>query len=267
MRLLQFRIGVGDQRPRFAQAKAELAEHPLALAHAQLNPAVSLDPDLKGLPVPQGSDQADFPRRVAEHGLHLLKLRLVQTLGPTAARPFDQPGQASLFKIMNPVLHRAWGVPQQSSCLRTGHALSDQKHPVKAVIVARFLRTANLVLKSENHGSRVGDRKWFHVHHQTTIFNDAQLLMTLCMESTLRSHGVHTSSILHEESRNGRFAYVKSANRSEVSNSAASHRFRPQLLLERFKANQTGVFSASHPVVVRGVGIIVDPAVARSSAQ
>jgi hypothetical protein len=32
------------------------------------------------------------------------------------------------------------------------------------VIVARFFRTTNLVLKSQNHGSGIGDGKWFHAH-------------------------------------------------------------------------------------------------------
>jgi hypothetical protein len=30
------------------------------------------------------------------------------------------------------------------------------------VIVARVFRTTNLVLKSQNHGSGIGDGKWFH---------------------------------------------------------------------------------------------------------
>jgi hypothetical protein len=30
------------------------------------------------------------------------------------------------------------------------------------VIVARFLRTANLILKSKNQGSCIGDGNWFH---------------------------------------------------------------------------------------------------------
>jgi hypothetical protein len=30
------------------------------------------------------------------------------------------------------------------------------------VIVARFFRTTNLVLESQNHGGRIGDGKWFH---------------------------------------------------------------------------------------------------------
>jgi hypothetical protein len=33
---------------------------------------------------------------------------------------------------------------------------------VKAVVVARFFRTTNLILKSQNHSSSIGDGKWFH---------------------------------------------------------------------------------------------------------
>jgi len=157
MRLLYFRIRVGDQRARFAQAKAELSKHSLALAHAQPSPAVPLNPSLEGLPVPQGSGQADLARRAANRRLHLLNLRLAQTLGASRPGSFYQTGQTSLFKMSNPVLDRPRGVSQQCGRLRTGHALGNQQHPVKAMIVPRFLRTTNLVLKSENHGSGIGD--------------------------------------------------------------------------------------------------------------
>ncbi len=164
MRLLQFGIGVGDQRARFAQAEAELSKHPLALTHAQLDPVAPRDPNPKGLPVPQRSAQADLARRASQHGLHLWELRLAQTLGSSGSRPFHQPGQTARFKMSNPILDRPWGVPQKSADLRAGHPLSHQQHPVKTMIVARFFRTTNLILKSQNHGSSIGDGKWFHAY-------------------------------------------------------------------------------------------------------
>jgi hypothetical protein len=44
----------------------------------------------------------------------------------------------------------------------TGHTLGYQKHSMETMIVARFFRTANLILQSENDGGRVGNGKWFH---------------------------------------------------------------------------------------------------------
>jgi len=162
MRLLQFQIGVANQRARFAQPKAKLSNHPLALAHTQMNAVALPDPNPEGLPVPQGPRQPNLALRAVQHCLHLLELRFAQALGPSGSRPFHQPGQTPFFKMSNPILHRPWGIPQESTHLRAAHPLSHQQHPVKTVIVARFLRTTNLISKSKNHGSRIGDGKWFH---------------------------------------------------------------------------------------------------------
>ena len=51
MRLLPFRIGVGDPGPWLAQPKAPLAEQALALTHAQSNAVLLLDPDRQRLAI------------------------------------------------------------------------------------------------------------------------------------------------------------------------------------------------------------------------
>jgi len=162
MRLLQFGIGGGEQRARFAPAETELAKHALALAHAQANLAPPRDPNAEGFPIPPRPAQADRSRGAAQHRLRLLPLGRAQTLGTSGSRPFHAPGQTAVFKMANPILHRPWGVPEKLTDFRAGHTLRDEQHSVKAVIVARFLRTTNLILKSQNHGSSIGDRKWFH---------------------------------------------------------------------------------------------------------
>jgi len=162
MRLLQHGISMGNQRARLAQAEAELAKHPLALTHAQANPIAPCEPNLERLSVPQRSAQADLARRTSQHRLHLRPLCLAQALGPSGSRPFHQSGQTALFKMSNPVFDRPWGISQKLADLRAGQPLSDQQHAVKAVIVTRFFRTTNLVLKSQNHGSGIGDSQWFH---------------------------------------------------------------------------------------------------------
>ena len=91
MRLLPFRISMGDQGARFAQPKAALPEQPLALTPTQANLAVSLDPGTQGFPVPQCPRQADFARCAAQHRIYLLQLRLVQTSGPSGPLPPSVP--------------------------------------------------------------------------------------------------------------------------------------------------------------------------------
>ncbi len=56
MRLLQLRICIGSQRPRFAQTEAKLAKHRLALTHPQPHPIASCVPDLLDLGGPLVGD-------------------------------------------------------------------------------------------------------------------------------------------------------------------------------------------------------------------
>ncbi len=162
MRLLPHGIGVGNQRARLAQAEAALPKPPLALTHAQANLKAPCEPDLERFPIPQRSAQADVARSASQHRLHLQQLCLAQTPGPSGSCPFHQSGQTALFKMSNPVFNRPRGVSQKLADLRAGQPLSDQQHAVKAVIVARFFRTTNLILKSQNHSGGIGDGKWFH---------------------------------------------------------------------------------------------------------
>ena len=72
-----------------------------------------------------------------------------------------QTGQSSLIEAVKPILHRTRRVAQQSSHLRTRHALRDQQDTVQPVIVARLLRPLNLLLQNQN-GSGVRYHEWSH---------------------------------------------------------------------------------------------------------
>jgi hypothetical protein len=64
--------------------------------------------------------------------------------------------------MAHPVFDGPWGITQQSTNFWAGHPLGDQQHTVKAVIVPRFLRPANLILQPQNHRIGIGNVKWFH---------------------------------------------------------------------------------------------------------
>jgi hypothetical protein len=162
MRLLPFRISMGNQGARLAQPKAPLAEQTLTLTHPQANLEAPLDPGTQRLPVPQRAAQADIVWGLAEHPIHLLQLRLAQTSGAAGALPFGQPGQPLFLETSNPIFHRPRSITQQLTDLRTGHALGHQQHPVEPVIIARFFRTANLVLQPENDRFGIGNLEWSH---------------------------------------------------------------------------------------------------------
>jgi len=53
MLLLPYRIGSGQYRPGFAQPELPLAEHTLALAHAQLDAISFGNPSREGLAIPK----------------------------------------------------------------------------------------------------------------------------------------------------------------------------------------------------------------------
>ena len=170
MRLLLFRIGVGDQRARFAQPEALLPKQPLALTHAQAHLKAPLDPGTQSFPIPQRAAQADVARGTAPHLIHRWQSRVIQPAGAPGTFSFHQSGQASFFKAPNPILHRAGRIPQQSARLRAGQALGDQQHPVEPMIIAGFFRTTNLVLKSQNDSCCLGNSEWSHALMKPQFF-------------------------------------------------------------------------------------------------
>ena len=164
MRLLPFQIRMGNQRAGLAQPKAPLPEQTLALTHPQVDLEALLDPGAQRFPVPQCAGQAQVARSLAQSSVHLPQLGLAQTPRTPRAWPLGQPGQTLCFKPPDPVLHRARGVPEQAADFWTGCALGHQQHPMEPVIVARFFRTANLVLQSQDHSLGIGDLKWSHTY-------------------------------------------------------------------------------------------------------
>ena len=162
MRLLALRIGMGDHGARFAQPKAPLPEQALTLTYPQADLEVLLDPGTQPFPIPQSAGQAEVARGLAKHPVHLLQLGLAQTSGTPGTLPFDQPSQTSFLKTSNPVFHRSRSISQQPTDLRTGHALGHQQHSVEPVVIARFFRTANLVLESENDCFGISNLEWSH---------------------------------------------------------------------------------------------------------
>ena len=162
MRLLPFRIGMGNLGAGFAQPKTPLPEQALTLTHRQMNLEVLLDPGTQRFPIPQRAGQAQVAWGLAQRLVHFLQLRLAQTSGTPGALSFGQPRQTSFLKTSDPIFHRARGVSEQPADLRTGHALSHKQHPMEPVIIARFFRTANLVLQSQNDGIGISNSQWSH---------------------------------------------------------------------------------------------------------
>jgi hypothetical protein len=116
----------------------------------------------------------DIPRRATQHRIELPQLRPVQTLGAADAFPLHQSGEPSGLEASHPIFRGSWSIPQKPRDLGTGHPLGDQQHTMQSVIIARFLRTANLILQSQYDARGISDLQWFHVPmkpHLTLIRN------------------------------------------------------------------------------------------------
>jgi len=162
MGFLQLGIGLRQRRSRFTQAEAELTEHTLTLANPYGDAVFLLNPSAQCFSIPDVSAQARLSRRAAQNSIHRFHLFFRQASGSSRSFSLQQSRQTVAFKTADPILHRPWRIPEQARHLRAGHALCDQKQPMKTMIISRFFRAANLVLESEYDRGRVGNLEWFH---------------------------------------------------------------------------------------------------------
>ncbi len=125
----------------------------------EIHPELLLKVSGEGLTVPlAGLAQTGLGRGVSEHVLNSRHLRVIQASRSSLTRAFGQSGEPLGFEPLHPVLHGARGVAQNSSRMWAGHALGDQQYAMQAVVVARLLRSAYLVLKGQDHVVTVRDR-------------------------------------------------------------------------------------------------------------
>jgi len=151
MRLLPFRVGLGNLGTRLASPKAQLPEQALALPYPQVILVPLRNPSRQGVAIPQISAQSQIAGHSAKGATDLSELLLVQAPGTAHPFPFLQAGQTLGLKTPDPILDRSWSIPQQPRHFRTRHALGYQKHSMQSMVISRFLRAPNLILQSENH--------------------------------------------------------------------------------------------------------------------
>jgi hypothetical protein len=104
---------------------------------------------------------------------------------------------------------------------------------METMIVARFFRTADLILQTENDGGRVGNGKWFHSSMKPQLPRYAQLLMSLCLATdrpawsllNLRSAIIAAQGALVVKSRQGYKGYVIEARSCELKDGGFSAEF------------------------------------------
>ncbi len=170
MRLLPFQIGMGNQGAGFSQTKAPLPEQALTLAHRQMDLEALRNPGAQCFPIPQRAGQAQVARGLAQRPVHFLELHIAQTSRAPRALPLGQPRQTFCLKASHPVLHGARSVSEQAADLWTGRSLCHQQYPMEPVIIARFFRTANLVLQPQNHSPGISNLQRSHPYMKPQVF-------------------------------------------------------------------------------------------------
>src|SRR3954451_14816448 len=86
---------------------------------------------------------------------------------------------------MNPVLHRAWRIPEKMRHLGACQTLGDEQDPMEAVPIPGFLGSTDLILQPEDEFLRVSNNKRLHATRKTHGTHHAQFFMSLCLTSEI----------------------------------------------------------------------------------
>lgn len=158
MGALLFWIRMGDLRPRFAQSEAQAAEEALALTDTQGNRELPMHESRQRFPVPKIGRDPHLLRRPAQNAPDQIQLLSRQTGRATRAHLLLQAGQPVAVEGSNPTFTGARSIAQDQSSLSATHALGHKKDRMQAVLVTRFIGTADLVLQGQYRQSRIGNQ-------------------------------------------------------------------------------------------------------------
>lgn len=171
---LMFWIGLSQHGPGLAAPETKLPEQPLALTNTQRDSEALAGKCRKRLAIPQRTRKTNVPRFLAQHGANRINLRRRQAARPPRALALHQTRKTPALEPVDPILHRARRISQQSRCLWALHPLGHQEHSMQPMVVARFLGPPNLILQSEHDSRSIGNAQWFHTPktpHLTSMRN------------------------------------------------------------------------------------------------
>jgi len=136
-------VGVVEFGAWFPKPEPQLPEEALALTYPEIDLELLLEEGGEGLPVPEGSREADLVGSAAQGHLHRLHLGLGETAGTTGTVALGEAGKALLVEAVDPVLHHSRGVAEQPAHFRGGQSLSHEEKSVEAMVVARLIGAAD----------------------------------------------------------------------------------------------------------------------------
>ena len=149
--LLQFRVGLGNDRPWFAAAKPQLTEQTLTLSDTQGYPESFGQMVAEQLAVPKVLEVSEFTRGLAKVLGNTLACDRVHPVRPTRARALLQSCKPATFKSLHPKLNCPTAVPEESGHFGAIESRANQQDSMKPMVIARLSRAENLVLYGKSH--------------------------------------------------------------------------------------------------------------------
>src|SRR3989344_322881 len=145
------RVRLGDLRTGLAQPKPHLVEHPLALAHPQRNAITAFHVFAQKLAVPQVLRMTKFTGASAQVPREPLPSPRLQRAWPPRPLSLAQSVESVFLETADPTLDRAGVFAEQSGDLPATLPRGHQQYAVQSVVVARFVRAFDLLLKGNPH--------------------------------------------------------------------------------------------------------------------
>jgi hypothetical protein len=121
-------------------------KQPLALTLAYLYTVALVQMMTEKLAIPKVLRIAKIKRRLAKINANCFTHTLIYNCRTAGPRCILKPSKTALLKTSNPILDAATALTEKFRDCRAAQSTADQKNPVQAMIVARFLRSLNFVL-------------------------------------------------------------------------------------------------------------------------
>jgi hypothetical protein len=153
---------LGNQRPRFTPPEPHTAEKSLALPGAQAHLVLLAQMMSQQLAIPQIAVVTQVARMDAQVPLDFLPSPVVQAARTAFAWTFPQPVKTDPLEAMDPTLDRGGMFAKPFPHVITAMALANQQNSVQAMVVARLIRAADLLLHGDSHRLSISNLQSFH---------------------------------------------------------------------------------------------------------
>ena len=159
---LCFRIRFSNEGTRFAPAKSQLPEQPLALADTQVDAEFLGNVMAKQFSIPKVLGIAQLTRRATQIFSKSLNNAFVQGSRTTWTLRILQASKTAILKTTDPVLHGAGTLAKEFCHFVTAKARAYQQDSMKAMVITGLIRSEDLLLYCDLHDICIFDFEFAH---------------------------------------------------------------------------------------------------------